>query len=337
MTATGDPGLQVLDYVFQNMQIDERWSVREPRGFTWWGHRFAQRVWAEPARLSAGFNVCRVHAETALLRKIPNSDEVAQRVALINRIASLSGFIWEPERGHLSLRCGVYVHAENVGWLGSLFAAAVAIQAADAHIKADGFAKLIGGEPDVSVHPRSGRRRDMDEMLNVIEALFAPKGQSRSPWDEAEFAATLKMTPHPWVLATGGGAAMTAEFRFSDDVPAVLGGSGTALFTANGTERHPQLGSGALVRLSLPAPEDPSVRDPQRAARLASRLNLAEPHEWAMCHFLGGWCTDPNPGIGLSFVTFLPAAVYRPRLLDALVLSMAVRAKWAKAHLDQPR
>src|SRR5438034_671528 len=44
MSRNPDLGLEVLDFVSMSMQIDDSWSVRTARGFTWWGHRLAQRV-----------------------------------------------------------------------------------------------------------------------------------------------------------------------------------------------------------------------------------------------------------------------------------------------------
>ena len=44
-----DPGIAVVNHIYTGMKIDPEWSVREERGFTWWGKDFAQRVWAEPA------------------------------------------------------------------------------------------------------------------------------------------------------------------------------------------------------------------------------------------------------------------------------------------------
>jgi len=44
-----DPiGSQVIDYVYAQMKVSEKWSLRQERGFTWWGHTVAQRVWADP-------------------------------------------------------------------------------------------------------------------------------------------------------------------------------------------------------------------------------------------------------------------------------------------------
>ncbi len=301
MSGSGDAGLDLLEAVFRGMQVDDTWSVREPRRFTWWGHGLAQRVWAEPPRRSEGFEVCRVHAETDLVRNV------------------------------LTLRCGVYVHPQNLSWLSRLCLAAVGLQAADAHIKAPALARLLGGEPDTSPHPRRGWRRHADAMLGVIEQVFAPEGRRPSPFTEADFRAALELTPRPWVLATGNGAGLTAELPFVDDIPAIQGGQGTALLMATATDRHPQLGSGALLRLILPALPSAGRTDAEPAAD----LNRAEPAAWAVAHFLGAWTADPDRG--LTFVVFLPAAVYRQRLLDAMLLNMAARAQWASAYLGARR
>ncbi len=92
-----------------------------------------------------------------------------------------------------------------------------------------------------------------------------------------------------------------------------------------------------LLRLSLPSPADPSLRDSARAARLAADLNRSESRQWGSGHLLGAWCTHDHPGIGLSFVSFVPAVLYRRGLLDTLILGMGLRARWAKAHLSQGR
>src|SRR6266446_10020727 len=63
-----DVGPEVIDFLYRSMQIDPEWSIREPRAFAWWGHRLAQRVWAEPVRHSDGYAVVRIVAETNLLR-----------------------------------------------------------------------------------------------------------------------------------------------------------------------------------------------------------------------------------------------------------------------------
>src|SRR2546422_504240 len=70
-----DIGPEVIDFVYSTLGIDDAWSVRAPRGFTWWGHRLAQRVWAEAPRVGhrtrPDCSVVRVHAETDLFRGVP--------------------------------------------------------------------------------------------------------------------------------------------------------------------------------------------------------------------------------------------------------------------------
>jgi len=52
-----DPGLAVVEHLYKQMQIDAQWSVRQERGFTWWGDRLAQRVWASSGEERVGDSV----------------------------------------------------------------------------------------------------------------------------------------------------------------------------------------------------------------------------------------------------------------------------------------
>jgi hypothetical protein len=204
----------------------------------------------------------------------------------------------------------------------------VGLQVADAHIKADGLARLLGGEPDVSNHPSSEHRQEPDDMLGLIASLFAPRGAGVSPWTEADFTAAADMQARPWVLATAGSTGLTAEFPFISDVPAAIAGcTETALLTASSTERHPQLGSGLLLRLQLPInfPKD-------CGAEAAVTLNLLEAAKRTDAHTLGAWCLGPDLGDrgdqhSVNFVSFVPAAAYRRGLLEVLALDMGIRAR----------
>src|SRR5207245_4047671 len=128
-----------------------------------------------------GFNVVKLSVETSLVRNVPPGRKTADRVGLFNHHASMSAFRWEPDEGRVCLHCSAYVHPETFEIVKTLFGAAVALQAADAHIKVDAVAHLLRGEPDVSVHPVSGPRSSMDDMLNVVEQMFAPAGRGPGP------------------------------------------------------------------------------------------------------------------------------------------------------------
>jgi hypothetical protein len=334
MTARDDIGPAVVEYLFDTLRIDDAWSDREPRGFGWWAHRLPQRVWAEPARASHDHEVVRVHATTAVLRNVRGSADLPERLATTNRLMSLGALVWSPQSERVVLHAAAQFHAENVPWLQTLFLAAVGLQVADAHVKADALAGLLGGEPDVSAHPRSGRRSEPDDILRVIADVFAPAGADASPWTDADFAATVAMTPRPWVLATPGTTGLTAEFAFSGELPAPLAaGLQTALFTASAGDRHPQLGNGLLLRLQLPF----NLTE-EKGAELAWMLNGLEMTEQTDTHCLGAWCLALTPperadAHTLTFVSFVPAAAYRKGLLDVLALDMAIRTRWTARTL----
>jgi hypothetical protein len=316
-----DVGPQVLDYLFESLRIDAKWSVRESRQFTWWGHRLAQRVWAEPVRMDEEYAVVRVHAEAQLLRDVPKAQGTFERVSAFNALgASMSAFVFHPGHQRLTMHCAADFHPENAEWLSKLFSAATAIQAADAHTKVDRAATLLLGRPDESQHPVNGARKEPDDMLNVIEALFAPQGRGPSAFGKEDFASALAMEPAPWVLANGDESGMTAEFPFPGCMPP------TALVQVTAEARHPQLGSGALFVLKLPI----SVGE-VNAEELANKLNLAEAAEWTSCHYFGGWCKDPDGN--LAFVSFIPSALRRRGLLENLLYSMAHRARFSNKFL----
>jgi hypothetical protein len=252
----------------------------------------------------------------------------------MNGFACLSAIVLDPETRRLSYRCSAYFHAENVEWLKLLFAMAVTHQVADAHARIGSLARTMGGQVTVSAHPRSGPRAAPDDMLNIIENFYVPAGRAPCRVTEADFQQLLNSPlSRMWVLATGGRTGLTAEIPFYGDTPALnaaRGGRsapGTALLQVSTDQPHPQLGNGVLIRLTLPVANEHG---------LANALNLAEPREFAGCHFLGSWCSaPPSQGGGPTFVTFLPSMAATPDVLGALIMSSGLRAKWAREFLDR--
>jgi hypothetical protein len=283
-----------------------------------------QRVWAEPARDSDGFAVVRLSAETAVLRNVPNTREVADRLAGFNHHASMSAFVWHPAQASISLRCVAYAHPETTESVKGLFLAACGLQAADAHIKADPLARLLGGHPAVSEHPLSGPRPQPDNMLSVIEQLFAPRGAGPGPFSDEEFAAAARSHVLPWTNPEAKGLTLRGVV-LSADRP-----SGTGLLTMSGESRHPQLGSGLLSVLSIPIQYEPDM-----LLALSHELNLAEATTaTARSYFFGAWFPELKPQQRLAFASFIPAASCRPGLIEAIGLSMAARAAWATSLIE---
>lgn len=47
-----DVGMRIVDEIGHSLSLNEEWSVRDERGFSWWGKDLAQRVWAEPVSMT---------------------------------------------------------------------------------------------------------------------------------------------------------------------------------------------------------------------------------------------------------------------------------------------
>jgi hypothetical protein len=54
-------------------------------------------------------------------------------------------------------------------------------------------------------------------------------------------------------------------------------------------------------------------------------------------HFLGSWCTAPDPDARLvTFAAFVPAIAHLPGLVQHLALSAAARVRWADGRSTDP-
>lgn len=330
-----DVGRSVIEAVYKLMQIDARWSLRAEREFSWWGHRFKQRVWADSPHRSYDETVTWVWARTDVLRDVRDRPRTYSAIAELNRLSAMSALIYDPETRRVFLNCGMVAHQQNQSWLGRYFGMAVALQACQAESLADALAEEIGGEPDLSAHPKSGPRSEPDDMLNMMAVEATRPKHSRTWLTTADFQSITDMTPNPWVLASPGDSGLTAEMPFLNDTPAVsalLEGQegaqpGTALLMATVDEAHPSLGSGLLVRVGLPI---------QVNAALANSLNLLETTGPWKNHQLGAWCED---GWHIAFVpgTLFEAAGHDARrgyLLNA-ILAQATRVRGVLAYLSE--
>ena len=67
--------------VLREMPIDDPWTLREERGFTWWGAGIRQRVWTT-GRPSHGETLWHVRARTPVFRDLTDTRQPRQYVAL---------------------------------------------------------------------------------------------------------------------------------------------------------------------------------------------------------------------------------------------------------------
>ncbi len=307
-----DKESKTLNFIIDAVQIDHDWFEATQKGFRWWAGALAQTVSFAPRRDLHGVPVSTLHVETDLLADVPATTATWTRLAAVNRLASLSAYVANPEAGTVSLHASVSLTDDNWPMARLLVLHAVALQVADAHAEAAELARAFGARVNASAHPSNGPRSHPDEMLGVVE-VYQQRGQEPSPIETGELAQLVHLEPRPWLQAMNEPTRLLADLEFATNQPARL-----ELDTA---VIHPALGSGLQLRLLIPIEPDPAI---------AQKLNANEALQ-PDAHQLGAWCVDPEHGLG--FVGFVPSAACVPDLARALVYHAAGRNEWARALL----
>jgi hypothetical protein len=308
------PVAATLDFLADRLNLDPEWTVRDAGRLAWWAGPLAQRIWAAPAREEHGIEMTPLHIETDLLRDVPAGADTLERLAGINRLATLSAYVADPGGTRVRLHASVSLTADNWPLARMLAVHAAALQVADAHAEAGPLTEVFGGAPDASGHPLHGARPTLDEMLQVV-GLYQERGEAAAPWSAKEFATLLQLDPRPWLMASSHAAGLEATLPFGPD-PRV-----TSQLELDASYRHPALGSGLHVRLVVPRPA---------AAATVQRLNAAET-EGPDAHQLGAWGVDEEAR--LRYAAFIPSAAYAPHLTPSFVYHMVARNDWAHLHL----
>ena len=306
-----EPGLAAVRYLYDNSRIDSEWSVLEERGFTWWADDLAQRVWAEPGFDDNGIEIFRLFAETDLVRGAGDVPGAMQLIDGLNGLSAGSALVIDPEAGTIRSVASMWVHEGSMDWVARAFSVIAAIQAAQAGQGATMLAPLVGGELAVSAHPDSGPRPEPDEMLNLLDLVKAD-GEGPSRWAGDEMVAMLAQVQElPIVtLATGDETGVTIEVPYRET---------TALIQMDTTEAHPGLGSGMVVRLSLPGDAGPG-------AEWAAMRNRQELEALTRSHFVGSWVGSASFA---TFVSFYPNLLARMNMGSINVaISTINRAMW---------
>ena len=318
-----DLGNQIVENIYHELQIDPKWSFKGERGFTWWGHRLAQRIWADPPLEDRKIAITRVHAETDFLKYSEPTAEINNSLAEAMIMASLNGYVVHGEKGRIKLRCNAFIHGENQMWLEKLFGLAAILQIVDAETKVDKISKMLKLEPDYSCHPQSGLRKAADDMLNILDQLVIPEG--KKPFDrigEAQFSFVSEFLNNQNVPSTAGESDLSGYVPFGRDL---------SLLYVN-SDVHPVLGHGILIRLFLP-PED--IRSSLNInGSLVMDMNAIEQKKSLTGHFMGSWCLGSlGKGIDtLVFVTFIPAIACTPNVFTNMVFSALGRNTWAEGY-----
>ena len=317
-----DPGIKAVGKIFRDLNIDTEWSQVFERGFVWWGHHYAQRVWADEPFEEDGLHISKVHAEMEFLRYPERSTFAEDTLASGMVVASMSGQIISDETKTLSLYCNALVHEENSFWLVRLFEVALMLQHYDVEFRADQLAQELNWTSARSSHPTSGPRAEMDEELNLVGGVIVNEGEK--PFDTIKpkvFQDLASNLSDSGLITTSDPDGLTSYVPF---------GSETSLFRATTREEHPVLGKGLLLSLSLP-PEDISEKYDINGAMIME-LNRLEKETSQTAHFLGSWCLSRGRGENETtpaFVTFIPAMVCDQNVFTNMLFSTLNHCRWA--------
>ncbi|MDB2496380.1 hypothetical protein N9X25_04455 [Verrucomicrobiales bacterium] len=314
-------GIDILKWLHdEQLQIDPEWSVRGEEGFTWWPHRFAQRIEiADSKETEDSGHLDLVRVSTDVLEDVNLKEEGLRRLnALALPFASLAAFFHDGETRTLQLVSSAWVHEGNRGWIEPILSVAATLQLHEAEGHASGLARFLDGKAHHSGHPESGLRESPDEITGIIEKLVLPLGSGPSSWEDAEFADTCEryMQQPPCLLANAGGSGFTAEFPW---------GEVSSLLQVTAGDSHPSYGSGLLLRQRFPF----SAEGEAELVRVALDLNEADVSRGAAdAYGFGSYCVD---GGDLVFVAFYPNAAHRVGVLPNLYFTSAARARFVSS------
>ena len=359
-----DQGPRILSVLHQHLGTQPEWTVEHGRGFTWWPGRLPLTVRVGDPIVLHGLSVVRVTTTTPLLRDVPATPATAERIAGHNARAAVDGLVWDPDVRTVTLATDIWCHAGDA-WLDPLVYSACGLQAAIAESSVEELRAEVGGEPDASDHPTSGRRADHDELVES-GAAFAAAGDRSTPFTEGDLRALVGSQLAILPFAVHGPDVVTAEVpaRGHDGIMAdrdarertrafveaarrertdparaheaawlaAMGGGprpGTALLRISFGERHPGYGAGLAMRLRLPVRAGSSTA----AAALASRLNRRELVDVKLAPFVGAWTAEDDAPV---FVVHFPVPLARGlgsddrlAILTTFAAWMRERAAWA--------
>jgi hypothetical protein len=329
-----DVGLEAIDRIFDTLQIDEEWSIRRPRGFTWWSYRLAQHIDATEPWQDDEFQLSRIRIRTELVDSGDPARQAEEFVALMNAQQTLSAVIWDPAERSFSECCTGIVHQENVGWLSRLLATAAIMQNDAAHGRAQALAEAFGGVAAASNHPVSGERPEPDGMLGAPTQMAEQAREAGRSFSGQLCSNLTEFLPQLELLGFSDEESLSCEVPFTGVIPiaakAALNLPGhsetpeTSLLRIYTGIEHPNYRSGALVTLLLPV-----TFDPNEIPGILNNLNLTEATENTYSSLLGAWCPDPtNENCDtIAFTAFLPDLLAEPGVLENQVVFQAARSR----------
>lgn len=331
-----DVGIRLIGSLLSQLMIDEEWLVRRERGFTWWSYRLAQHVEVGEPVESFGIDVCRVRIWTEMVNNVDPASNPAEIIGPFNMQTTLSALVWDEDAATITECTTAVIHDETFEWLSRTLATAAILQNSGAHNRARGFAELTNGVPAATMHPASGQRPEMDEILNVVQ-LVVHEGREPSRFTGARMAGIGDFLVQMNLFGSADETDLTVEVPFWGEAPAVaLSAEGgdqlqTALVQAFTDVAHPEAGNGLLMLMRLPI--SPVATD---APLIANALNAAEAQGESQAHLLGAWCADPTMSDGrtVTYCGFVPNLLAPWVRVENLLMNANMQSRFAAQFLS---
>lgn len=156
-----DAGQATIEWLYrEQLQIDDEWALRTPRGFRWWAHQHAQTIEVVGEETAPdGDKAYLIAIRTEVLREVDLSGDEVAVLQVPMSLASMAGFVHDAQAQTLDLCSLVRVHGGNLDWMKRQIALAALLQLDEAQAAAPGLAEVLGGTPATSAHPESGPGR----------------------------------------------------------------------------------------------------------------------------------------------------------------------------------
>jgi hypothetical protein len=321
-----DLGTEALQSIFAGLFLDEAWTTRDERSFSWIGDRLAQTISASPMVEVEGVSLSRLVADCVVVESVRASDELIVSVLSdLNRHAFGSCYSYYPDERQVLGTTSVRIHSETAEWRTRSFAAYATGQLIVAEAEADYIAHKLSGRVAVRRHPSSGERSNRDDRLNDVTDMFIPEGQAPSKFaSRLEFETIAEAVQNSPFAATLGGSedGIALETTFDEY---------TALSMLYPRAKHRLLGSGLLCTVQIP-----TEITHESGCHIAALLNRQEREGGPRAPHYGAWCVD-SAGAGNIAVTyrfFVPNGLYRNGVAMDAAVSCVARARWVDLVLN---
>jgi hypothetical protein len=323
-----DLGQTLIEQVHRTLEVDDPWTTRTERSFSWIAHRLEQTVSTHRGIQDGEFVLFKLCAETAVVDSVSAPEAIVDHVLSdLNRHSFGSCYSFSASERRIYATTNIWAHQDTAGWRANTFGAYVVGQLTFAEAEADFLAERCAGTVARRAHPASGHRDRPDELLDVFGDVIAPKGQEPSLYRNAfEFEGVADALKQSERVATLGGSAdgIALESSFDDY---------TSISILSSTYRHRLLGAGLSTCLQLPI--SITLEEGHRIAAMLNRRERDSGPIGGQGHF-GAWCVDQGAagGIAVSYRSFLPNILHLNGLIMDTATECISRMLWADQTMN---